>query len=76
MRIPIVRGRGFARADFGAAPAVALVSREAARQYWPGENPIGQRIAFADRQTEWIEVGIADDVRNTGPGLTLTPRSM
>ncbi len=75
MRIPIVRGRGFVRADFGNAPPVALVSREAARQYWPGESPIGQRIAFADNQTEWLDVvGIADDVGNTGFARALTPQ--
>jgi putative ABC transport system permease protein len=75
MRIPIVRGRGFVSADFGNAPPVALVTREAARQYWPDQDPIGQRIAFAGNQTEWIEVvGIADDVRNTGPFLAMTPQ--
>ncbi len=38
MRIPIVRGRGFARADFANAPPVALVSREAARQILAGRG--------------------------------------
>ena len=75
MRIPILRGRGFIRADFGNAPPVAVVSSEAARQYWPGQDPIGQRVAFAENQTEWVEVvGIAGDVRNTGPFLALTPQ--
>ena len=41
----------------------SVLSREAARQYWPGQNPIGQRIAYADARTEWIEVvGITGDV--------------
>ena len=75
MKIPLLQGRGFVEADYNNAPPVALVSREAARQYWPGQNPIGQRIAFTDRQNEWLEVvGIADDVRNTGPDLAVTPQ--
>ena len=46
---PRVRGRGFARADLASAPAVALVSREAVRRYWPDENPIRSEIAQLDK---------------------------
>ena len=64
MRIPIVRGRGFVRADFANAPPVALVSREAARRYWSGEDPIGRRIAFDGDQNAWLEVvGVVGDVQ-------------
>ena len=64
MRIPIVRGRGFVRADFVNAPPVALVSREAARRYWPGEDPIGRRLAFDDDRSVWFEVvGVVGNVR-------------
>jgi putative ABC transport system permease protein len=69
MRVPIVRGRGFVRADDANAPPVALVSGETARRYWPGEDPIGRRIAFEDDQQRWVEVvGIAGDVRNNNAG--------
>ena len=76
MRIPIVRGRNFLRADFGNAPPVALVSRDAARQILAGRRiPIGQRIAFADSQNEWMEVvGIVEDVRNTDADLAPSPQ--
>jgi putative ABC transport system permease protein len=75
MRIPIVRGRGFVRADFGNAPPVALVSREAARRYWPGQNAIGQRIAFEGDDQTWMEViGITGDVRNSNAGSGPTPQ--
>ncbi len=43
---PIVAGRSFDEHDNGDAPAVAIINAEAARQFWPGENPIGKRIGI------------------------------
>jgi putative ABC transport system permease protein len=76
MRIPILRGRGFVRDDFGNVPPVALVNQEAARRYWPNEDPIGKRISFdMGKQDEWIEVvGIVGNVRNSNAGATATPQ--
>jgi hypothetical protein len=75
MRVPIVRGRGFARSDFGNAPGVALVTREAVRRYWPDEDPIGRRIAFEGDEKNWLEiVGVAGDVRNSNAGSGPTPQ--
>jgi len=69
MRVPIVKGRGFVREDFSNAPPVALVSREAARRYWQGEDPIGRRIAFDGDRKQWFEVvGIVGDIRNSNAG--------
>lgn len=44
LQIPIVRGRGFAIGDRATAPLVAVVSESFAREYWPGQDPIGKRI--------------------------------
>ena len=75
MRVPIVRGRGLVRADFGNAPPVALVSREAARRYWPGAEAIGQRIAFEGDENVWLEVvGVTGDVRNSNAGSGPAPQ--
>jgi putative ABC transport system permease protein len=43
--IPVLRGRGFDARDTAGAPAVALVNATLARQLFPNEDPIGQRIA-------------------------------
>jgi putative ABC transport system permease protein len=40
----LLRGRLFGDRDGADAPPVVIVNAEAARQYWPGENPIGKRI--------------------------------
>src|ERR1051325_1212823 len=41
---PLVAGRFFTEHDDDQAPAVAIINDEAARQFWPGQNPIGKRI--------------------------------
>ncbi|MBP1634516.1 MAG: hypothetical protein H6Q10_1090 [Acidobacteria bacterium] len=67
MRIPIVAGRGFTRAE----PAPCLIVNETmAKRYWPGEDPIGRRIR-AGRDAPWVTVvGIARDVKSRGPAAT------
>jgi putative ABC transport system permease protein len=55
--IPLVAGREFTRADDGNAPLVAIVNETMAGKYWPGKDPIGQRLQVKDR---WLQVvGVA-----------------
>ena len=64
--IPIVRGRAFEEADRTAQPAVIL-SESAARILFPAQEPIGHVVRLAGAN-EWAEVvGVAREVRNTGP---------
>ena len=44
LRTPIALGRAFTDRDDKNAPPVAIVSESFAKQYFPGENPIGKRI--------------------------------
>jgi putative ABC transport system permease protein len=75
MRTPVLRGRGIADADRAGAPTVAVVSREFAREYWPGEDPIGKRIRrVVTPPAPWMEVvGVVEDVRDAGIGVALGP---
>ena len=41
---PLLHGRLFSEGDGADARAVVLINAEAAREYWPGENPIGKQI--------------------------------
>jgi len=41
----LFRGRLFSQRDDEAAPAVVIVNRALAQTYWPGQDPIGKRIA-------------------------------
>jgi len=64
--IPILRGRTFAEADRAAQPAVIL-SESAAQTLFPGQDPIGHTVQVPPAN-EWAEVvGVAREIRNTGP---------
>ena len=66
MGIAIVRGRGFTERDDERAAAVVVVNETMAAKYWPGEDPIGQRVTLSYNRTGPREiVGIARDVKQT-----------
>ncbi len=63
----LIRGRYFTEADDASAPQVAVINRAMAREYFPGEDPIGKQISFLSNPPKPIEiVGIVDDVKE-GP---------
>lgn len=47
MRIPFERGQDFALSDRMDAAPVAIVNRQFADKYWPGESAIGKRFALS-----------------------------
>ncbi len=68
---PIYRGRAFSADKFADAVAEAIVNRQAAREIWPGEDPLHKSVRIEDPNstisfTAEI-VGIADDMRFAGP---------
>ncbi len=68
--IPLLRGRGASHADDQGAPNVVVIDSEMARLYWPGEDPLGQRITMGDVPPEFAEqftftvVGVVGEVRH------------
>jgi len=67
MRIPILRGRAFTPEENETTNPVIILSQTAAEKYFPGEDPIGHRIAFGGPPFRWFEiVGIAGDVHQRG----------
>ena len=65
LKIPILRGRQLERTDIASAPAVVVINDAAARKYFPGEEALGKRMKFNDK--EMTIVGIAGDIRGLGP---------
>jgi predicted permease len=49
LRLPLVRGRGFTAAEIASDAPVAIVSEALARKLWPGQDPLGKRIAIGSR---------------------------
>lgn len=79
--IPVLRGRAFTGRDTLRAPLVAIVSRELARIYWSGQDPIGRVISVNPPREllpagayppdypgpeKYTVVGLAGDVRYGG----------
>ncbi|MGD9905367.1 MAG: ABC transporter permease [Vicinamibacterales bacterium] len=46
MGVPLQRGRLFDERDREDSPLVVVISATMARQYWPGEDPLGRRLTF------------------------------
>jgi predicted permease len=72
LSIPIRRGRAFTENDREGSPKVVIVSETTARRLWPGQDPIGHRLAastfyFADNANAEV-VGVAGDVLYGKPG--------
>jgi putative ABC transport system permease protein len=60
---PIVRGRGFTTADREGATRVVMLSRSAARYYWPNDDPIGKRLSFEGGPGVFTVVGVVPETR-------------
>ena len=46
LRIPLIAGRDFNDADSPEGAHAVIVSEEAARRYWPGQDPIGKALSL------------------------------
>jgi putative ABC transport system permease protein len=63
--IPLLRGRNFTEVEDAQARHVVVVSESFARKYFPGEDPVGKRIAvhMFDKPNPTEIVGVVGDVR-------------
>ena len=75
LRIPLLQGRMFTDLDRAGQPKVVVVNATAAKTYWPGENPVGQRVSIGQGGFEdGAEViGVVADVRYRNIESTATP---
>jgi putative ABC transport system permease protein len=74
--VPLVEGRLFSERDIPGAPRVALVNETMAKRFWPGSDPLGQRVVFWDSfygssppqsaLSRWTVVGVVGDSRRFG----------
>ncbi|HTT61055.1 MAG TPA: ABC transporter permease [Bryobacteraceae bacterium] len=66
LKIPLRRGRFFDDGDREDTAPVAIINEESAREFWPGENPVGTRIRIGgegDRPRWRTIVGVVGNVR-------------
>jgi putative ABC transport system permease protein len=70
--IPLLGGRLFTGDDDADRPGVVMISRAMAARFWPGEDPLGQRISLGDKELFTV-IGIVGDVRRRGLDLPAEP---
>jgi putative ABC transport system permease protein len=69
MKIPIRRGRFLEPHDDASTPEVVVINEEAARRYWPDQDPIGQQLRLGVRLVSGVRsgqktiVGVVGDVK-------------
>jgi macrolide transport system ATP-binding/permease protein len=68
LKARLLRGRLFSDSDDASNAGVAVINETLARKFFPGEDPIGNRIANDEggRPSMWEIVGVVEDVRE-GP---------
>ncbi len=69
LRIPLNRGRAFTSQDGPDALPVLIISEAMARQYWPGQDPLGHRMRLGPAEepnSPWRTiVGVSGDIRQS-----------
>lgn len=67
--VPIVRGRDFSTQDTNTAPQVALVNQAFAKQFFPGQDPVGKHFGVGSPQySSAFEIaGVFADFKMTDP---------
>lgn len=76
MRIPLKEGRDFTDADRATSPDVAIVNEVFAREWWPKQSVVGQRIKYGGPYLEGptLEIiGVAGDVSQIGLDVPAGP---
>jgi putative ABC transport system permease protein len=71
LKIGLLRGRDFSDADDEAKTPVAIIDQTAARQWFAGADPIGQRLT--NGETEFEIIGIAKVGVQRTPGVAAQP---
>jgi predicted permease len=69
--IPLLHGRDLSPSDDANAPAVAVVSAEIARRYFPDRDPLGARVQLFGRDCEII--GVVGETQNVPLSLGNAP---
>jgi putative ABC transport system permease protein len=66
MRIPVLRGRGFAATDRASAPHAFVINNALARRTFVARDPIGHRVRLGNDGAWGTIVGIVGDVKQMG----------
>jgi len=65
MKIQLIRGRTFTDQDRLGSQPVAMIDENLGRQYWPDQDPVGQRIRNGSNSPWKTIVGVVTPVRHS-----------
>jgi putative ABC transport system permease protein len=79
--IPLLRGRAFTSTDRAGSPRVVILNKTLADQFFPNQDPIGQRVAWTGDVLKFIGVsgdwrtvvGVVGDTKDGGLDATPIP---
>jgi predicted permease len=74
--VRIVRGRALSSSDTLTSEPVIAVNETLAKRYWPGEDPIGRRLAWGgpNNHGPWMRVvGVIGDIKQAGLAAPTEP---
>jgi predicted permease len=67
MRIPLLKGRLFNEGDTADSHKVVIINQAFARQFLPGQDPIGKRMDVGWGDPGWSEIiGVVGNIKQTG----------
>ncbi len=76
LAIPTLSGRSLTEGDGETSERVIVINQAMARRYWPGDDPVGKRLAIGEssKDTSWRTiVGIVADNRHASLSETPVP---
>ncbi|MFL6589427.1 MAG: FtsX-like permease family protein, partial [Chthoniobacterales bacterium] len=65
MKIPVLQGRGFTRADTKDSPRVIMINEAFAQKHFTGKNPVGQQVMIDQPQNKFDTREVIGVVANT-----------
>jgi len=63
LKVPLVEGRFFTSTDQAKTQRVAIIDEALARDYWPGQDPLGKQITFDPKEPAITIVGLVKHAR-------------
>ena len=75
MGVPLLKGRLFTPQDRQGSTQVIVINQAMADKYWPGQDPLGRRVAPGSSNSWWEVIGVVGNVRSYGLART-TPYEM
>ncbi len=74
LSIPLLQGRGIEKGDSETSQSVVVINEAMAKQYWPGQSPIGQYLDIFDgAEAPKQIIGVVTNVRDSSVDTASVP---